>query len=113
MRILVPITQELLTEIRNEVFGPCTIIGECYSNEDLEKDLIRYCDTIENSLTFSVFRDWLELLLSVECHDRWPEDPFDRTDAQIKKRITDRNLFEREMKFKFRDLCLRLQNKKS
>jgi hypothetical protein len=111
-RMLVPLSQELFTEIREKVFGPCTVVGETMDNDDIEKDIIDYVDRYANSLTFSAFRDWLDLRLIVECHDRWPEDPFDRTDEQIKKRIQDETDFKREMKFKFRDLCSRLQNKR-
>ena len=53
------LNDETLTRLRKEVFGPCTVIGECYSNAELKAYIEAYCK--DHS-----YVQWLKLQLDVE-----------------------------------------------
>jgi hypothetical protein len=93
------LTTELLKDIRENVFGDCTVVYEAMDIEELEADLLKFLTegrvvkdkktgeyaTYQASLTLTTLKQWLKLRILVEEYDAYPEHPFDKTDEQIAK----------------------------
>ena len=62
-------SDEKLRVLRDEVFGPCTVIGECFSLEELRDDLAEYAGR-PGGLSL-----WFEMRLDDEAYDLFPEGP--------------------------------------
>ena len=76
-------SDEKLRVLRDEVFGPCTVIGECFSLEELRDDLAEYAGR-PGGLSL-----WFEMRLDDEAYDLFLRVPYERSDAEI-ARLTER-----------------------
>lgn len=91
------LTDELLSEVQEKVFGPCTVVYEAMTLEEIKQDIADYLTRNKvfmvgekraiytPSLTITTFKSWLLVRMQVELYDVNPETPFDRTDAQIER----------------------------
>jgi hypothetical protein len=98
------LTEELLSEVREIVFGPCTVVYETMTLGEIREDIENYLKQNRvymrgekkavyiPSLTITTFKSWLLLRKDIEVWDVNPETPFDRTDKQIEaaKEVEDR-----------------------
>jgi hypothetical protein len=105
---MIILTETQLLEIRDQVFGPCTVIGECFSAQELREDIADFVAgqrMIANAgcgvLTRAKLREWFKLRLDVELvtlerdSEGWhPEGP---TEAQAAKEKVERLLFRRRL----------------
>jgi hypothetical protein len=117
----VVLTNELLTEIREQVFGPCTVVYEAMTNEEVKEDIMRYLSDnrvfvkgekeaiYKPSLTILTFKSWLLLRLQVELMDIDPETPFDRSDEEIRKASIRRKETENRLTSNIKLLIARLR----
>lgn len=93
--IKLELSNELIRDIRENVFGPCTVSYEAMSNQELLEDLNDYLakgkiskktgNYIARKLTPTSLKGWLNYRVRIELYDVDPETPFDRSDADIAK----------------------------
>jgi hypothetical protein len=81
---------QYVTELRDTVFGPCTVIGECFSIEELKDDLLEAF--LVNQMTLA---DWFNIRMEVECRSAWPEDKY--PDGPTEQELAREQRAEREL----------------
>jgi hypothetical protein len=86
MHTNVILTEEQWRELRDVVFGPCTVVGETMDVVELSKDFYNY--VTENSQYADWegeegFDYWMLMRLDVEEWDIFPESPIERSDEEI------------------------------
>jgi hypothetical protein len=118
----VKLTEELLREIQERVFGPCTIVYEAMTLEEIRRDIENYLKAnrvymrgekkaiYKPGLTITNLKSWLLLRRDMEIYDVDPETPFDRTDAQIENAQRRRNELERVLDANINELVLKLRH---
>jgi hypothetical protein len=98
------LTDELLSEVREIVFGPCTVVYETMTLGEIREDIENYLKQnrvymqgekkaiYTPGLTITNLKSWLLMRKDIEVWDVNPETPFDRTDKQIEaaKEVEDR-----------------------
>jgi len=62
---MLTLNNDQIQELITTVFGSCTVVGECYSVEELREDLEQ-----DSDLTF---RQWFNIRLTIEENELWPE----------------------------------------
>jgi len=77
----IPLDEDTLTDIRDVVFGPCTVIGESMTIPELLADIQDWFRCVKKV----DWDGWFKLRMDIEESDIDPESPFDRTDAEIAK----------------------------
>lgn len=75
------LTDAFLRAVRDEVFGPCTVIGECFTLKELQED-------IEQCVSF---KEWFEIRIAIEIADRWPETLYTDTGAKAADNLRKQN----------------------
>jgi hypothetical protein len=100
MRLKLELSDKLITDIQQNVFGPCTVVYEAMTKEEIATDIEAYLKEgalkklpdgsyahYIQSLTITTLKRWLKLRMDVELADANPETPFDRSDEEIRKAI--------------------------
>jgi hypothetical protein len=123
--MLLKVTDELLKEVQQETFGPCSVVYESMTLEELHADLLGYLTeskvrlikgqyvTYKSSLTLTTFKQWLKLRITVEEMDAYPEHPFDRTDEQIERQIRGRKALLARLNTNVNNLMKKLRSVQS
>lgn len=105
---MITLSDSQILEIRDQVFGDCTVVGECFSIEELREDIADYLSGQRmvagaacGVLTRTKLREWFMLRLVVELRtaerdsEGWhPEGP---TKAQAAKEKAEALLFKRRL----------------
>jgi hypothetical protein len=93
-RYMITLDDTQLTYIRDNIFGPCTSTGECYSVQELREDIY---DLISGKpLTRAKLRDWFRYRISIELHDMFPENKY--PDGPTAKQLAQEHANARELK---------------
>ena len=77
-------SDEKLRVLRDEVFGPCTVIGECFSLEELRDDLAEYAGRPGGLRASGLRCGWM-----MRPTTSFLRVPYERSDAEI-ARLTER-----------------------
>jgi hypothetical protein len=92
------ITDQFCKGIINEVFGPCTVVGECMTPAELREDIEQYFQGESSRDLYG----WFAMRITVELMDAFPENRYDWTNgptaAQAKQDRAKRKELERGLK---------------
>lgn len=87
------LTEQLMKDIRENVFGSCTVVYESMTISEMIADLQDYLakgsvskktgNYVVRKLTPTSLEGWLKFRQRIEEYDIDPETPFDRSDEEI------------------------------